>query len=451
MPVSETRPDIDEMERNRDIEGLIKLLSSKDCITRKEAVVALKKIADKRALFPLIHALKYEKWHDKYAVMASVRENAAEALGLLRDRSAVEPLIKALRTDEDKDVRWKSAWALGNTGDKNAVEPLIYALYDEHWPIRRFAASALGKIGDKKSVGSLISALNDEDWHVRKYAALALGKIGDERAVKPLVNALSDSDSDVRWKAVAALGKMKNVAVKPLIEAFNSGNWRIRGKAAEALGNIGDLGAIQPLINALTGRKKDGNKYVRGKVAEALGKIGDEKAVEPLIAAMEDPYIYVRIKAEDALNKINSARQVKKFHKDEISVKYPGAWKIIPLYDKRKIAKGYSARGITFSINKITDSGDLTLEELADTIKDAFAIQNNDVIFETWHTLDDIDVYIISGENTASKPVTRIMIAAFKLKDCLYYLRFAGGEETFKKEQKDVDMIIESFRIYIYN
>jgi HEAT repeat protein len=91
MSIGEIKPNIDEMERNGNIEGLIRALTYNDCITRKEAVVALKKIADNRSLFPLIDALKYEEWHDKYAVMGSVRENAAEALGILKDRRAVDP------------------------------------------------------------------------------------------------------------------------------------------------------------------------------------------------------------------------------------------------------------------------------------------------------------------------------------------------------------------------
>ena len=122
MSVSEIKPNIDKMEQNGDLEGLIKALKNNDCIIRKEAVVALKKLADKRALVPLIDALKYEKWHDKYAVMDSVRENAAEALGLLKDKRAVDPLTNALK-DQNEDVRWKAAWALGNTGDKKAETP----------------------------------------------------------------------------------------------------------------------------------------------------------------------------------------------------------------------------------------------------------------------------------------------------------------------------------------
>ncbi len=448
MSMSDIKPNIDEMEENGDLDGLIKALKFNDCITRKEAVIALKKVADIRSLFPLIDALKYEEWHDKYAVMGSVRENAAEALGLLRDRRAVEPLINALN-DSDEEVRWKAAWALGNIGDKKAIKPLIYALNDDRWSVRRFAVTALGKIGDKSAVGSLINALNDPDWHVRKYAANSLGKIGDERAIKPLVNALSDPDSDVRWKAIVALGKMKNAAVEPLIKAFESDDWRIRGRAAEALGNIKDLRAFEPLINALVGKTKDNNKYVRGRVAEALGKIGDERAVEPLLVAMEDPYIYVRIKAEEALGKIDTAKWTKNFDNGEISFDYPSTWEIIPINDKKKIIKGNSTTGIAFSVNKNTDLGDLTSKEFADIIKDVFTIQNNEITMEEEFTVDDVDVYIISGENNFSNPITKILIAAFKIENYLYYLWFAGGEEAFEIDEEDIELIVDSFKIYI--
>lgn len=377
--------------------------------------------------------------------MGSVRENAAEALGLLRDRIAVDPLIDALN---DEDVSWKSALALGNIWDKRAIELLIPALQDKHWPVRRFAVSALGKIGDRTSVMSLINALNDSDWHVRKYAADALGKIGDETAIKPLVSALSDFDGD-RWKAIIALGNMKNATVEPLINTFKSDDWRIRGRAVEALGNIWDIRGFEPLINALIGKNKDMNKYVRGRIAEALGKIGDERAVEPLIAAMEDPYIYVRIKAEEALNKMDSARWIKNFDNSEISFNHPSTWEIIPIYNKRKIVKGHSNSGITFSINKNTDLGDLTSKEFACIIKDVFIIQNNEIISETDFTVDNVEVYIINGEDTSSEPVTKIMIAAFKLEDYLYYLWFAGGEEAFEEEDADIKLIIDSFKIYI--
>ena len=123
MSIGKIKPNIDRLEKNRDVEGLISALKFKDCNVRKEAAAALKKIGDTRALFPLIDVLEYRDWHDFYAVMGSVRETAAEALGVLRDSRAVEPLIKSLN-DKDEEVRWKAAWALGNIGDIRAVEPL---------------------------------------------------------------------------------------------------------------------------------------------------------------------------------------------------------------------------------------------------------------------------------------------------------------------------------------
>ena len=449
MSIGKIKPNIGRMENNNDIEGLISALEFKDCNVRKEAAAALKKIGDNRALFPLIHVLEYQNWHDFYAVMGSVRETAAEALGVLGDKRAVEPLIKSLN-DKDEEVRWKAAWALGNIGDKRAVEPLIYLLYDERWTVRRFAASALGKIGDKQAVESLIQALNDEEWHVRKYAADALGKIGDEKAVHSLVKALNDEDNDVRWKAVVALGKMRTSAVEPLIEVLKNEDWNIRGRAAEALGKIGDERAVKPLINALVGRGKDRNKYVRGRAAEALGKIGDERAVKPLIRALDDPYIYVRVKAEEAMKEMETATQIQTYDNGEISFDYPGSWEVISTLDMKKIVKGNSANGnITFSINKNTNLGDLTSQEVADTIRDVFIIQNSKIISETEFRADGIDVHTVIGENVSDIASTKIMVISFKMDDLLYYFWFSGGHESFKEAKEDIDLIVDNFRVYM--
>jgi HEAT repeat protein len=449
MSFVKVKPNIKQMERNKDVEGLISALKYKDCTIRKEAAVALKKIGDHRALFPLIHTLKYEDWHESYAVMGSVREIAAETLGILQDRRAVEPLIKALN-DKDEEVRWKACWALGHIGDKRAVEPLLHLLNDERWAVRKYSASALGKIGDMRATESLIQTLNDKEWHVRKYAADALGNIGDERAVTPLVDALSDEDDDVRWKVVIALGKMRSAAVEPLIEVFGDEDWRIRGRAAEALGKIGDIRAVDPLINAIMGRGKDRNKYVRGRAAEALGKIGDERAIEPLIKTLDDDYIYVRTKAEEALNRMESATQIENYDDGEISFDYPGSWEVISTSDKKKVVKGNSANGdITFSLNKNTNLGDLTSKEFANMIKDVFIIQNSQVLSETEFRVDGIDVHTIIGENVNSIPPTKIMVFSFKIEDSLYYFWFSGGHESFEVAQEDIDLITDNFRVYI--
>ena len=62
---------------------------------------------------------------------SSVRESAADALGMMGSEKAIEPLIKALTTDKDRSVRESAADALGMMGSEKAIEPLKNALKDE--------------------------------------------------------------------------------------------------------------------------------------------------------------------------------------------------------------------------------------------------------------------------------------------------------------------------------
>jgi HEAT repeat protein len=78
--------------------------------------------------------------------------------------------------------------------------------------------------------------------------------------------------------------------------------------AASALGQIGDTGAVEPLIQALG----DSDRTVRGNAAYALGQIGDTRAVQPLIKALlreksKTPHQTV----EEALQKLSGAKDAK--------------------------------------------------------------------------------------------------------------------------------------------
>jgi len=137
----------------------------------------------------------------------SSRIDASIALSKMKDVKAVDPVIQLLN-DEDPEVRFSAAIILGEIGDKKAVEPLIQALEDTK--ARAIAAQALGKIGDVKAVEPLILALKiDASNLVRGAAARALGEIGDMRAVEPLTQALSDPDRYARLVAHEVLEKLK--------------------------------------------------------------------------------------------------------------------------------------------------------------------------------------------------------------------------------------------------
>lgn len=104
---------------------------------------------------------------------------------------AVEPLIAAL-DDQRPRVRQNAALALGELKDPRALGPLATLLGDRDAEVRTWTAKALGDLGCAGAVEPLIAALGDSVPAVRQYAAVSLGTLDDQRAVGPLIDALAD-------------------------------------------------------------------------------------------------------------------------------------------------------------------------------------------------------------------------------------------------------------------
>ena len=248
------QPRIPKEDIPSDVREQIERLYSDDPAERSSAAWALGKIGDKRAVEPLIAALKDGDSNVRKAAADSLRTTgwqpanafqkscllfAEQAWGKLAElgKEGVDVLIAGLK-DENLRVRGNAAWTLGKIGDKRAVEPLLAALKDKESNVRRATSEALGKIGDKRAVEPLIAALKDEDSNVQRAAAEALGKIGDKRAVEPLIAAFRDKDSHVRNNAAEVLGKIGKPAVEPLIAVLRDKDSHVRNNAAEALRKI---------------------------------------------------------------------------------------------------------------------------------------------------------------------------------------------------------------------
>jgi HEAT repeat protein len=152
------------------------------------------------------------------------RGSAAISLGRLKDRRAVQPLITALR-DADSDVRFSAAMALGQLEDARAVEPLIAALQDPERPVREMAASSLSSLRDPRAAEPLLRALRDPAPDVRRFAAWGLGNMKAQRAVEPLIAALKDPEGLVSDAAARALGQIGDPrGVEALKAAISDGH-----------------------------------------------------------------------------------------------------------------------------------------------------------------------------------------------------------------------------------
>jgi HEAT repeat protein len=300
----------------RAIEPLIKTLADWD--TRDSAANALINLGEP-TVEPLIKALSHNQTN-------CIRKTAAELLGKLGDKRAVAPLVEALR--DTQEVRITAFNALVMLKDVGAVDFLIKTLSDTYYcqssscSTAKNALTALGKLGDPRAVDSLIKALEYQFDDVRKTAAEALIMLGGS-AIPPLVNALNGNNLDLCVRAAEVLGRLNDTrAVEPLIKALVNGNMRggdLRKTSAKALADLGetqwqdfvsgdsgdflrlgdsrDARVVGPLVKVLS----EGFPEFRASAAEALGKLGDQHAVDPLIKALGDNFGNVRKTAAKAL------------------------------------------------------------------------------------------------------------------------------------------------------
>lgn len=103
-----------------------------------------------------------------------VRQEAATAMALLKDKRSVEKLLSVLKKSKEKDVDLTSEilWALGEIGDVANTDDIIKLLNDRSEDVRIQAVWTLGKIGNENvlSILSQVTSNNDETEKVRNAA-----------------------------------------------------------------------------------------------------------------------------------------------------------------------------------------------------------------------------------------------------------------------------------------
>ncbi|MFI6042585.1 HEAT repeat domain-containing protein [Nocardia sp. NPDC051321] len=131
----------------------------------------------------------------------AVRGEAVRAIGYLgvEHVSEVGPVLLRLSTDPDDMVRDEAVEALGLVRYAPASKALIAILSnDESWIVRASAAEALGSYPGPESVRALERVVRDADEYdeVKAYAANALGRYADENLLRLLHSLMSDADND---------------------------------------------------------------------------------------------------------------------------------------------------------------------------------------------------------------------------------------------------------------
>lgn len=303
----------------------IQATRTEDADVREIALRALARIADRRAVEPLVQALKEaESWlapriadilvrHGEPVVDPMIaflqlqerhpaRAWAANMLGELRAERAFPVLVAALK-DLDDEVRAKSAAALGKLGDRRAVTYLMDHLLSDPAPfVRARIAGALGQFADQEVIERLVRALGDPAWWVRMRSVEALEQIGPS-SESPLKVALDDPDPEIRIRAAVALERL-GVPARLLGEIE-------RGEATPEteliLAKFGAAGALELLAESL----RHGSARVRRAVVGAVRRAERQDLVPELIdRAGTDADPLVRADALEALHHLSAREAV---------------------------------------------------------------------------------------------------------------------------------------------
>lgn len=224
-PLDQLGPPEAESGPQYDPEEMLPLLESTEPQQRMLAARAFCELEDERAIPALIRMLE-----DGCPL---VRVSAAYALGRNTAEAAVDPLVNQLNTDWNGYVRKGVVWALGNSRSPQALLPLVDALRTDISAVRLWAASALAQMA-----------------HVSYEAVIT--------AIPPLIEALRrDAVAAVRSNCAWSIGQLcrelpsnvvYNTAVDALLETFaEDDDLGVREDARLALLKVGDTRALQTI------------------------------------------------------------------------------------------------------------------------------------------------------------------------------------------------------------
>jgi HEAT repeat protein len=224
--------------------------------------------------------------------------------GVDKEERIINPLIHALLTNPDANIRTNAAYALFWYSTPHVRKALIQALDDGSAKVRTRSAYAFVWVGidteeeENEASRKLLSLFSDEDNTVRQNAIVAYGRIrrnpADEE-LSHLINLLRDENISVRYSAANALGFLKaSIALDALKQMVleekyadpkSSAIWAVLQIEPSFSEVIKENGWEYPYITMLS----DDDIDKRKRAAKVLRRIGTEITL-PFLKVMDEDY-----------------------------------------------------------------------------------------------------------------------------------------------------------------
>jgi HEAT repeat protein len=269
---------------------------------------------------------------------ATIRANAARALGQMKSHAST-PFLLELLHDEEVSVRVRAAEALGLIGDRAALESLVLMIQDNAEKVRESAAAAIVRF-EKQATAPLLNALGRErDKFVQKTLLKCLGLIGDPNAAPALIGYLRSSYFIVRQAAVGALVKFGPTVARFLLptlsfnrsdidhfkkDARDKTHPELQIRAIKALGGLEDHRAVELLKELVETGLPDVQEAATAALAQigcaawgrccalkVLAEVGEPALIRLLVPLLEDDSSNVRYEAVRAIARMGGGEALK--------------------------------------------------------------------------------------------------------------------------------------------
>jgi HEAT repeat protein len=269
-----------------------------DAETKRLYTTTIKRLA-KPALLRAVAALipkRPERKQQYYEILARAGEEGAEAvieqvnqaptaadrkqlMDVFRELDMAVPALIRMLGDSRWFVVRNAADLLGELVAVQAEEPLIAALRHQDDRVRRAATGALLKLGTPDAMRRVYDAVNDDAPEVRMQVAAALSGRRDKRTSATLIRAIEDEqDGDVQLALIAALGRVGTPeAVQRLVQMaepegrlFRRKDTALRVAAVQALGEARTPAAVAALKSLLDDKERDVRETANRALVQAV-------------------------------------------------------------------------------------------------------------------------------------------------------------------------------------
>lgn len=235
-----------------------------------------------------------------------LRRQAIVAIGKVADRSCTNLLVDAIQAEADLEVRAQLIKTVGAVGTANLIPFLETFLTDQDPRSRSNAVEALARFPKEadRIVPLLKPLVADHDNRVVGTAIKVLHELGDSSGTSMLDAMLRGDDVRRRCTAVWAVGEMRLGHELPkLVEFLGSPVYRLHTITASSIKRFGEK-STPHLLAALPGA----DRFRRAYIALSLGDVGGPGAVEALDELLRDPDEMVILHALTALSRLAAPR-----------------------------------------------------------------------------------------------------------------------------------------------